>query len=375
VRCILTTNFDRLMEQALEDEGVEPDVLSSEEDIKGAIPFPHSKCVLVKLHGDYRSTRLKNTAKELAEYKKVTNLYLDRVLDDFGLIVCGWSAAWDVALGKAIRRCPNRRFTTFWLQRGSLTEEGNSIVAQRKAQVIRIEDADQAFSSVTEKIRSLEVMNRASPTSTAVAVTTVKRYLSEEKYQIQLSDLLTQETEHVRGILASSVSDVQGSSIELFQARMRQYEVASERLLHELSAVCYHDKDDHGEQLTQIIERLTNGHRREGSVLLLDLQFYPALLVMYSAGVAAVAAKHFRDLAGIVRRPEYGDYRGGKRRACIEKLNPTGFFYDQGAKLVPRPNAGTEHTPLSNYLFDVVRPILNGFIPDDSRYEDSFDAF
>jgi hypothetical protein len=70
------------------------------------------KCTIIKVHGDYLDTRIKNTPDELASYEPALDRVLDRVFDEFGLIICGWSAEWDTALGSAIERCPNRRFTT-----------------------------------------------------------------------------------------------------------------------------------------------------------------------------------------------------------------------------------------------------------------------
>ena len=119
VRMILTTNFDRLIEQALEAVGIRPDVLSTPEAVHSAMPYTHSSCVVVKLHGDYRDPRIRNTDTELARYPEELNHYLDRVLDDFGLIVCGWSADWDTALREAILRAPNRRFAYYWFSQVS----------------------------------------------------------------------------------------------------------------------------------------------------------------------------------------------------------------------------------------------------------------
>jgi hypothetical protein len=98
VRMILTTNFDRLIEMALEEAGIVPDVISSDDDLRGAMPYVHSRCLVVKLHGDYRDTRIKNTVEELANYAQELDEFLDRVFDEFGLLVCGWSSAWDTAL-------------------------------------------------------------------------------------------------------------------------------------------------------------------------------------------------------------------------------------------------------------------------------------
>jgi hypothetical protein len=91
-RVIVTTNFDRLMEQALEAEGINPTVISTSDMMKGAIPLTHSGCTVIKVHGDYRDVRLRNTSEELATYDADLNKLLDQVFDEYGLILCGWSA-------------------------------------------------------------------------------------------------------------------------------------------------------------------------------------------------------------------------------------------------------------------------------------------
>ena len=102
IRVIITTNLDRLMETALTDQGIVPTVLSSVDQIKGALPLIHTKCCVLKIHGDYLDTRIRNTSAELDDYPTELNRYLDRVFDEFGLIVCGWSAEWDSALCAAL---------------------------------------------------------------------------------------------------------------------------------------------------------------------------------------------------------------------------------------------------------------------------------
>ena len=85
VRVILTTNFDRLIETALRDEGIEPVVVATADATEGAAPIPHQRCLVVKLHGDYLDDRIKNIEGELTEYDPRMNAYLDRILDEFGL--------------------------------------------------------------------------------------------------------------------------------------------------------------------------------------------------------------------------------------------------------------------------------------------------
>ena len=112
VRVIITTNFDRLMEFALADIGIVPTILSTPDQVHGALPLIHTHCCLFKVHGDYLDTRIRNTPQELATYPAEFDALLDRIFDEFGLVICGWSADWDEALRNAILRSQARRFAT-----------------------------------------------------------------------------------------------------------------------------------------------------------------------------------------------------------------------------------------------------------------------
>jgi hypothetical protein len=104
VRVVITTNFDRLLETALAGVGIQPVVISTADATKGALPLTHQQTLIVKINGDYLDSRIKNTVQELDTYEPELDSLLDRIFDEFGLIVCGWSAEWDTALRRAIER-------------------------------------------------------------------------------------------------------------------------------------------------------------------------------------------------------------------------------------------------------------------------------
>lgn|SRR5574341_531196 len=106
VRVVITTNFDRLLEQALESLGIVPQVISTPDMARGAPPLVHSRATIIKVHGDYLDTRIKNTTAELEHYEATIDAMLDQVFDEYGLVVCGWSGDWDPALRAALERCP-----------------------------------------------------------------------------------------------------------------------------------------------------------------------------------------------------------------------------------------------------------------------------
>lgn len=102
VRVILTTNFDRLTEQALEAAGVSPQDIARPEAINGMAPLAHSPATVIKLHGDYKDLGSRNTPGELGEYPTEWTRLLDQVFDEYGLLISGWSADWDNALVAAL---------------------------------------------------------------------------------------------------------------------------------------------------------------------------------------------------------------------------------------------------------------------------------
>ncbi len=156
VRMILTTNFDRLMEDALRGEGIQHMVIDQPENINGAPPYVHEKCVVVKIHGDYKDNRIKNSPTELATYNPSMNTYLDRILDEFGLIPAGWSGEWDTALRNAILRMPNRRYSLYWLAYSEPSAEAQELIDFRRGRDIQGMGADEFFKTLLLKVESLE---------------------------------------------------------------------------------------------------------------------------------------------------------------------------------------------------------------------------
>ena len=233
VKVVLTTNFDRLIELALQEAGIAPKVLSTPEEVESMLPPTHTKCCVFKVHGDYQDIRIRNTPAELAEYPPVFDQLLDRIFDEFGLIVCGWSGEWDVALRKAICRAPSRRFTTYWAAHREPGEEAAKLLNHRDAQVIPIEDADTFFQTVQQHVESIDRYSQPHPLSTEAAVASLKRYLSEPRFRIQLSDLVDGTVGRIVEVTSGEGFDMYNPepTTESVTARVRAYEAACSTLL------------------------------------------------------------------------------------------------------------------------------------------------
>jgi predicted ATPase len=156
VRVFLTTNFDRLLEQALHDQNVVPTVITNTSDLEGAAPLSTADVTLIKLNGDYVDTRIKNTPQELAHYEPAIDALLDRVLDEYGLIIAGWSGQWDTALIEAFERCKTHRFSTYWTGRSAPKGNAARIMARRRGHFIQVKGADEFFTVLATRLGVLE---------------------------------------------------------------------------------------------------------------------------------------------------------------------------------------------------------------------------
>jgi len=88
-------------------------VIRHPDDIDGAIPIVHNAFTLIKINGDYLDSRFLNTPEELSTYQPKLHDYLVRIVNEFGLLSCGWSAKWDNGFIKVLKQCENFRFHSY----------------------------------------------------------------------------------------------------------------------------------------------------------------------------------------------------------------------------------------------------------------------
>lgn len=154
---VLTTNFDRLLEQALVEAGVAVQVAYGVDEMARATREPgylaRPGILLVKLHGDYTDIRIRDTSAAFHWYHPTLDALLDRVLAERDLLVCGWSASWDTSLRRALLRVadPERR-RTFWLLRGTATPDAAEVIAARRALIIPVASSNDGL---TRLVRAL----------------------------------------------------------------------------------------------------------------------------------------------------------------------------------------------------------------------------
>ena len=299
VRVIITTNFDRLLESAMREREIEPTVIASVDTLRGAEPLIHSNCYLLKLHGDYKDSRILNTDNELSNYPPEYDALLDRIFDEHGLIVCGWSGEWDHALRVAILRCPARRYTMYWTTRGKLSARAKELISQRKGFPVTIANADSFLVEVRNRIEILARTHRQNPQSVDLLVNSTKHYLGKLEFRIQLDELLTIETYSlVENLSAAGLSEHGQWNADEFRRRVAIYEAISEPLARMAGVLGRWGNDDEISHMKDIVRFLfDHGNKeREGLVSSIGLQTYPAVLLVTAYGIGLVRSQRWRAL-------------------------------------------------------------------------------
>lgn len=203
------------------------------------------------------------------------------------LIVCGWSATWDEALRNAILRSPNRRYSVTWASKGSLSAEGVSVAQFQKASVLSIESADQFFTSLAEKIVALERFNAPHPLSKALAVGSLKKFLVEDRFRIELNDLISEETDRQIAALTSLETPNRGPDCTWFMDRVSLYEVSMETLIALVFTGAYWGDAAQASIWGRAVVRvLGTGLPPSGNSVVVALRRYPAAGIEYRSADA-----------------------------------------------------------------------------------------
>lgn len=373
VRVILTTNFDRLMEQALETEGVSPQVISRPEAVHGMAPLAHAKATVVKLHGDYSDLGLRNTSEELGAYPAEWNQILDQILDQYGLVISGWSADWDTALVTAMERCTSRRYPLYWDVRSSKGATAQRLLHLRGGYGVRVNSADELFTGLVASIEALDHLAEP-PLSTAMAVARLKRYLPDPERRIDLHDLLMDATDRVVEAIESqplSVPNLDPAGLEKVYADHLR---TTTPLLHLLVTGVWHDQDRrHVGLWTDVLQRLVSARTVfAGSFIgLLDgARHYPALLALRTMGLVAVRRKRDDVLIHLLTEVTWRNPLGGRDPIlAAEALHQHRILDHDALNTLPRWEGTKWYFPASHMLRADLREVMLEAVPQEAEYK------
>lgn len=205
----------------------------------------------------------------------------------------------------------------------------------------------------------------------------VKSLLASESTSIELHDYLIEE---VRRFLATTSNDsfkVQGqfSQDELLD-RISRYEELCNDLAVLTACIAYWAKPNHKTILQKIFARSTDRLDTQGGLVVwINLRWYPLIIGLYCAGIAAVEGKRYDSLANIFYAVVgSSEYRQGDEYFVESVAN--GIHELMRADVFKQlPGHDRHHVPMSEYLFKTLQPKLDDTLFIGKNYERSFDEF
>jgi Caspase domain len=216
-----------------------------------------------------------------------------------------------------------------------------------------------------------------SPDTTQGKIDRVKSLLASISASIELHDFVMNE---VRALLAETNEDAFAISgiytdEELLERISRYEEVASD-LSIVLACIAYWAQPSHEIVLQKALARSIDRLELQGGLSAwLALRWYPAVLEIYSSGIAAVQGRRYDSLASIFLTSAGTSEHGSDERYFMGAMSKAILGLNRMDAFKRIPGHERHFTPMSEYLFKILQPPLDNALFVGADYERAFDEF
>jgi len=210
----------------------------------------------------------------------------------------------------------------------------------------------------------------------AAKVSKAKEFIASDHGTIELHDLLIAEVRHFLASTANDSFSLSDSfSLEELTRRLDRYEAATMPLALPLACVAYWGLEQHQSITQKCLARATDGlDVAAGLTTWIAFRWYPIVLLIYTAGIAAVDTGRYENLVAIFQTPvAAAEFRG---TSVLADAASHGLLEIVRHEIFKRlPGHDRQHVPLSEYLFKNLQPSLDDTFFLGRGYEPSFDRF
>ena len=206
IRFVVTTNFDTLLEQALDDEELRGKytVISNNEDVLTSKPWNNVECCRIyKIHGTINQGKIRNTEKDLMFLDEDLHKDFLDVIERHGVIVLGYAGNKE---DQAVMDTFNKRkfygYTLYWCVHNNCNDEVVDLIEKQDGRVIEISSASEFLE---EKLNRVEIARKGSEqTSREVALSRFGHILSSGS-NIKIKQAINEENKnlikHIKNIM------------------------------------------------------------------------------------------------------------------------------------------------------------------------------
>ena len=252
-----------------------------------------------------------------------------------------------------------KRITTY-----ALPPENADKATERNALAKKLEEAIRAV------LPEIEALAKAASTDELLEI------IHDPAKRTQVHRLIMDSANEFRAKLdtASPEELVTNFSDQVFRQRVKDFEEYVAPLEKMFAVAGQWGEPHHKAVWIQALERIGNLPQPTSRYIELwfKLRRYPALRLLYSGGIAAMAAENYDTLYSLFSGPKIWQREGGA--PFYEYVNPLAVFHSHQ---VGQHLSGMEHShaPVSNHLHRSLQSALLNSIPDPEHYTRMFDKF
>jgi hypothetical protein len=202
-----------------------------------------------------------------------------------------------------------------------------------------------------------------------------KQLLSERRHRIELDDFVNEYLQQTLDALSVKNFPLSGNaSNEDFIKWTAAYESTIGDLQSIAILLARWGDADGLLQLEKILARVANAEKGgSGSVVWLQLGWYPVLVLMYLAGIAALSAKRYDALQAVLATPVRADQTSAGTTPLVTRTIEALMPIVDAFKVLPGHEK--DRYPRSEHLFNILCPILDEALFLGEDYERLFDRF
>jgi len=215
-------------------------------------------------------------------------------------------------------------------------------------------------------LRSILAQTKASMSDESPA-DRLKKYLVDDKYRIQLDELMKDETRKLAAQMHELTYEFQSNPLMSQIDLLAKFQDTTVTLRDLLAIGCYFGDRKHGQLWQKTLEQianieLTTNHQSER---------YVALILLYSAGISAMLANNYHSLMSLLIEAQCNV--GSEKYPLVLEISA----WDTMDVVLAHKLLGHEDniTPLSEHLMEILKDPLSEITTSPSSYEECFDRF
>lgn len=233
--------------------------------------------------------------------------------------------------------------------------------------MVPIRRGDEVAAATFEEMQLLKAEKDRWNKPALTSLEEFEEYLTDPTKQAKVRGLVIKEARKLYDALndAAFLKKDDDQRYAAILDRMKEYELLVGPFMDLLTAGCNGGGDWLRSVWPEALSIIANPlETPRGAEVLMRLRRYPALLLLYAGGVAAVAGKNYVTLAALLRETQVTTY--GRSKSVSAGLVPGRVLSSYDERHLAEN--GKHRMPFNSHIVNVLKPALSKYIHNDDHY-------